>query len=133
MRGVGVLLHRNRRTPRGSTVDTDLNERSFDGTNPLDPASMAGRPDRDVRRGHGTKELGPSDSSDSGSDISEGADIGDASLDNDTDRSGTGERASASGHAEPEAGADIDTDHIESLPEEIEEEENRGDGKRRKQ
>ena len=74
-----------------------------------------------LTKGHGTAALGPSDSSDSGSDIqggpgldgdegllppngttsdpdieprvaSAGADIGDADLDSDTDRNGTGER-----------------------------------------
>ena len=77
-----------------------------------------------VRKGHGTASLGPSDSSDSGSDIqggpgqngeeglfphagntsdddvdgrnaTAGADIGDANLDSDSDRFGTGERAAA--------------------------------------
>jgi len=77
-----------------------------------------------VTKGHGTAALGPSDSSDSGSDIqggpglnrddglmqpsgttsdpdidavgaTAGPDIGDANLDSDTDRFGTGERAAA--------------------------------------
>jgi hypothetical protein len=75
-------------------------------------------------KGHGTRALGPSDSSDSGSDIrggpglnqeeglfphqgntsdddvdgpaaDAGADIGDADLDSDSDRNGTGERGAA--------------------------------------
>ena len=75
-----------------------------------------------VTKGHGTAALGPSDSSDSGSDIqggpgssgeeglftpagmtsdddvdasnaTAGADSGDANLDSDSDRNGTGERA----------------------------------------
>ena len=75
-------------------------------------------------KGHGTAALGPSDSSDTGSDIAggpglnlddgliappgttsdpdidaegatAGADIGDADLDSDSDRGGTGERAAA--------------------------------------
>ena len=78
----------------------------------------------DVLRGHGTGALGPSDSSDSGSDITgnrglnhddglplvrgttsdpdqdgaratAGPDIGDANLDSDSDRFGTGERGAA--------------------------------------
>jgi hypothetical protein len=77
-----------------------------------------------VTKGHGTGALGPSDSSDSGSDIAgnrglnhddglplargttsdpdedgaranAGADIGDADLDSDSDRYGTGERGAA--------------------------------------
>jgi hypothetical protein len=78
----------------------------------------------DLRKGHGTAALGPSDTSDSGSDIqggpglnrddgllqpagttsdpdidsgstTAGPDIGDADLDSDTDSGGTGERAAA--------------------------------------
>jgi hypothetical protein len=77
-----------------------------------------------VRKGHGTAELGPSDSTDSGSDVrggpgfqseerlglapepasdseveglveGAGPDIGDRDLDSDSDRAGTGERAAA--------------------------------------
>ena len=77
-----------------------------------------------VRKGHGTAELGPSDSTDSGSDVrggpgfrdderlglapeqagegdieglieGAGPDIGDRDLDSDSDRVGTGERAAA--------------------------------------
>lgn len=44
--------------------------------------------------GHGTSALGPSDSTDSGSDmVGVGGQVGDANLDSDTDRNGTGERA----------------------------------------
>ena len=78
----------------------------------------------DVLKGHGTGALGPSDSSDSGSDVvgnrglnhdgglplargttsdpdedgaraTAGPDLGDADLDSDSDRSGTGERGAA--------------------------------------
>lgn len=77
-----------------------------------------------VRKGHGTADLGPTDSTDSGSDVrggpgfhheerlgltpepasdgeiegvveGAGADIGDRDLDSDSDRNGTGERAAA--------------------------------------
>src|SRR5438874_1251102 len=77
-----------------------------------------------VTKGHGTGALGPTDSSDSGSDVqggpglnhddgmnldrgttsdadvdpkgaTAGADLGDADLDSDTDRNGTGERGAA--------------------------------------
>ena len=75
-----------------------------------------------VRKGHGTAELGPTDSTDSGSDVrggpgfrgderlgltpapvppssgeveGAGPDIGDRDLDSDSDRAGTGERASS--------------------------------------
>lgn len=83
-----------------------------------------GEQDPVVTKGHGTSALGPSDSTDSGSDIAggpglnddeglgfdqgttsdpdrdgpgadAGADIGDANLDSDSDRFGTGERGAA--------------------------------------
>jgi len=86
--------------------------------------NQTGESKPDVTKGHGTGALGPSDSSDSGSDIvgnrglnhddglglargttsdpdedgagaTAGADIGDADLDSDSDRSGTGERGAA--------------------------------------
>src|SRR5512141_1247872 len=85
---------------------------------------QTGEEDPVVNRGHGTAALGPSDSTDSGSDIAggpglnaedqlgldrgttsdadldgpgadAGADIGDANLDSDSDRYGTGERGAA--------------------------------------
>jgi hypothetical protein len=86
--------------------------------------NQTGESKPDVTKGHGTGALGPSDSSDSGSDIAgnrglnhddglpfargttsdpdedgaganAGADIGDADLDSDSDRYGTGERGAA--------------------------------------
>ena len=92
----------------------------------------------EVDKGHGTRSLGPSDTSDSGSDLlgpglfeadadtlgldastSEGAlsaigagrDVGDGNLDSDTDASGTGERASA-GRDDVEPGSDIAPDRL---------------------
>jgi hypothetical protein len=99
-------------------------------------------PDR--TKGHGTAALGPSDSSDSGSDIqggpglnrddglgmpagttsdpdvdgigaTAGADIGDADLDSDSDRFGTGERAAAGRDATlatDEVLRDIESDEV---------------------
>jgi hypothetical protein len=75
------------------------------GTNPLDPGSAAGRPDRDVDRGHGTRALGPSDSSDSGSDVA----------------GGLPERLQDLAEQRPDA-ADIDADRIEAVPEDLEDE-----------
>ncbi len=109
----------------------------------LDPENLTAGPDRTVGLGHGTKALGPSDSSDSGSDLqgapglahqlqmdldtgttsdpeestannTAGPDVGDADLDSDTDSSGTGERAAAARDTVVPDGADIDVDHIES-------------------
>ena len=100
-----------------------------------------------VRKGHGTGSLGPSDSSDTGSDIVGGQglnhddglpfqrgttsdpdvdgagataapDIGDADLDSDSDRYGTGERAAVgrdSTEATDETLTERDGDDIESI------------------
>ena len=80
---------------------------------------MTGEESPVTNLGHGTRSLGPSDSSDTGSDVTggpgmdeglsdeqarqaplkssahAGRDLGDADLDSDTDRAGTGERSSA--------------------------------------
>jgi len=90
-------------------------------SSPLDPGSGPRTPDRDVLRGHGTRALGPSDSSDSGSDTA-GPDVGDSNLDSDSDRNGTGERAAAARDPADESGSDIDADRIERIPEEGEDE-----------
>lgn len=94
-----------------------------------------------VDRGHGTEALGPSDSSDSGSDLigadglaeegsilddpgttsdaeaghaggTAGPDVGDANLDSDSDAGGTGERAAAGRDTTAADGADIGTDRV---------------------
>ncbi len=92
-----------------------------------------------THKGHGTEALGPSDSSDSGSDLQgpgfyendadvigldrgtnedmphaggAGRDIGDANLDSDTDAGGTGERAAAGRDTDDEAGCDIAPDRL---------------------
>ncbi|WP_342120534.1 hypothetical protein [Pseudoduganella sp. OTU4001] len=89
------------------------------GTSTLDPDNLPQRPDRSIGKGHGTGALGPSDSSDSGSDV-QGAPPpgpGDTELDSDSDRQGTGERASVGGDTPAPDGGDIDVDHVESIPE----------------
>jgi len=115
------------------------------GNSTLDPDNFPDAPDRVLGIGHGTGALGPSDSSDSGSDLvgasglagdegldlgsgttsdleagtaggTAGPDVGDADLDSDTDSGGTGERAAAGRDTVVRDGADIDVDHIESLP-----------------
>ncbi|WP_205609851.1 hypothetical protein [Noviherbaspirillum galbum] len=112
-------------------------------TSTLDPDNMP-TPDRRLGTGHGTSALGPSDISDSGSDVqgglrsadendigldkgttddpdsaprdmSAGPDIGDAGLDSDTDSMGSGERATAGRDADFEAGSDIDVDRIDRI------------------
>ncbi|WP_051293423.1 hypothetical protein [Pseudoduganella violaceinigra] len=84
------------------------------GTSTLDPDNMPVQPDRELRKGHDTGTLGPSDSSDSGSDVQGGP--GDTELDSDSDAQGTGERAGAGRDTPAPDGADIDVDHVESLP-----------------
>ena len=95
-----------------------------------------------VDRGHGTEALGPSDTSDSGSDLQgghglvmdedlgldtgtnedatragedAGPDIGDANLSSDSDSGGSGERASAGRDSLERENGDIYPDHVESL------------------
>ncbi|MBP0590093.1 chemotaxis protein [Paraburkholderia sp. LEh10] len=77
--------------------------------------------------GHDNASLGPSDSSDSGSDVAgakrhefdidseldnHALETGDAELASDTDRAGTGERASADGDSTLEQNEDIDVDRV---------------------
>jgi hypothetical protein len=109
----------------------------------LDPDNLPEN-DRQLGKGHGTRALGPSDTSDSGSDMQEGfrwtneadlgldkgtlddpdsasldrsvgPDIGDAGLDSDTDSHGTGEAAAAGRDTDIEMGADIGVDRIDEL------------------
>jgi hypothetical protein len=119
------------------------------GTSTLDPDNFPEAPDRSLGKGHGVDSLGPSDLSDSGSDVmggpgfasnldddqtlpldtgtnedpeasyahdTAGADVGDANLDGDSDSGGTGERAAAGRDTVARDGADIGTDHVESIP-----------------
>lgn len=110
-------------------------------TSTLDPDNIP-EPDRQLAKGHDTDSLGPSDLSDTGSDVqgglrwagemdigldkgtnedpdtgrndmTAGPDLGDTGLDSDTDSSGTGERAAAGRDSDIEAGADIDVDRID--------------------
>jgi hypothetical protein len=119
------------------------------GTSTLDPDNFPERPDRSLGKGHGVDSLGPSDLSDTGSDIvgghgfadnidederldfdqgttsdmetshageTAGPDIGDSNVDSDSDAYGTGERAAAGRDTVVKDGADIDTDHVEVVP-----------------
>ena len=78
--------------------------------------------------GHDNASLGPSDSSDSGSDVAgakrhpfdvdseldnHALEAGEAELASDSDRAGTGERAAADGDSTLEENEDIDVDRIE--------------------
>jgi hypothetical protein len=75
------------------------------GNSTLDPDNFPDPPDRQLGVGHGNRALGPSDSSDSGSDTTS-----DAGPDSDTDAGGTGECGVV------RDGADIDVDHVETIP-----------------
>jgi hypothetical protein len=94
-----------------------------------------------ARKGHGTAALGPSDTSDSGSDVlggpglyddpgigldrgthedierdshrSAGQDVGDTNLDSDSDSNGSGERAGAGRDVATRDANDLYPDHVE--------------------
>jgi hypothetical protein len=101
-----------------------------------------GTRDRTLNKGHGTSALGPSDTSDSGSDITggpglvegdvigldagtsedpdtggrtAGQDLGDANLDSDSDSVGTGEHATAGRELRTPPDADRLPDRIEQI------------------
>jgi hypothetical protein len=77
----------------------------------LDPDSFSENATPPVK-GHDIRSLGPSDSSDSGSDVA-GHDVEDGvPVDTDTDRYGTGERVTTSDAADVEVNADIAPDRI---------------------
>ncbi|HEX5046818.1 MAG TPA: hypothetical protein VFX89_06815 [Gammaproteobacteria bacterium] len=107
----------------------------------LDPDNLPVQRPPARPRGHDVRSLGPSDSSDSGSDmagpgvldsdtlgldrgtnedseagradeIGAGADIGDLDMDENSDRSGTGERMAAGREPHVEPGADIGFDRV---------------------
>ena len=105
----------------------------------LDPDNVPGRRRRKTQKGHDVKSLGPSDTSDSGSDmagpglvgddavrldrgtnedpeggkfdkIEAGASIGDREMDDNSDRSGTGEHLTAGKEPRIRPDRDRDTD-----------------------
>jgi hypothetical protein len=87
------------------------------GNSTLDPDNFPDPPDRQLGVGHGNRALGPSDSSDSGSDTTS-----DAGPDSDTDAGGTGECGAAGSGGAVRDGADIDVDHVETIPGALDEE-----------
>lgn len=107
----------------------------------LDPDHLPLERKRKTLQGHDLRSLGPSDSSDTGSDMAgpglldddvlrldrgtnedseggranvadAGASVGDLDMDDTSDRSGTGERMSAGKEQTVRPGADIDTDRV---------------------
>lgn len=84
------------------------------GNSTLDPENFPDTPDRVIGKGHGTGALGPSDSSDSGSDVAGGpglADDADEALDLGSGTTSDLEAGHAGGTAGPDVGdADLDSD-----------------------
>ena len=107
----------------------------------LDPENLPARRTRKTLKGHDVRALGPSDSSDTGSDMAgpglldddalnldrgtssdseggranvadAGASVGDLGMDDTSDRGGTGERMTAGKEQTVRPGADIDTDRV---------------------
>lgn len=80
----------------------------------LDPDNFPTGDKRGPRSRHATPALGPSDSSDSGSDLPDG-DVTDDDVegsDGDSDRYGTGEHPGAGNEHGPRIAGDIETDRI---------------------
>src|SRR5436189_6064658 len=77
------------------------------GSSTLDPSNLTGTGNGNPLKGHDAATLGPSDSSDSGSDIA-----GRDPADDDSDRNGTGERAAVGRKRRTRTDADVDTDHV---------------------
>ncbi len=82
----------------------------------LDPDNVPeGRRPKKHLKGHDTKSLGPSDSSDSGSDLAApGTDelVGDINMDENSDRHGTGEHMGAGREPRVRVNADRDADRV---------------------
>jgi hypothetical protein len=72
----------------------------------LTPSNLPAGPDRRLHQGHGTSALGPSDSSDSGSDVQ-----------------GAPEESTAARDETAHDVADIDTDHVERIVPDADDEE----------
>ena len=73
----------------------------------LDPENLTNTQQNPLK-GHDTGSLGPSDSSDSGSDVVGGVDP----ADDDSDRNGTGERAAVGRLRRTRTDSDLDTDQV---------------------
>ena len=80
----------------------------------LDPDNIPSRRKRKTQKGHDTRSLGPSDSSDSGSDVAHAADryLGDMGLDSDSDRVGTGEHVGAGTEPDVRLNSDRQVDRV---------------------
>jgi hypothetical protein len=76
-------------------------------TSTLDPDNFPHGRAHKTPKGHDVRALGPSDSSDTGSDMT-----GLGPLDDTSDRNRTGERLGAADEAAPHPGDDIDVDRV---------------------
>jgi hypothetical protein len=85
-------------------------ENDMAGGSTLDPDNLTEGTGTSVSRGNDTGTLGPSDSSDSGSDVAAGSATSPEELISDSDRSGTGDRAGAG--REKGAGEDVGFDQV---------------------
>ena len=83
------------------------------GKSTLDPDNFHVGKKPETPKGHDTGSLGPSDTSDSASDVvGAGRDLGDPEMDADSDHVGTGEHITAGKEPRPTPDADRGTDHI---------------------
>ena len=73
----------------------------------LNPGNLTDIAPQNPLKGHDAQTLGPSDSSDSGSDMA-----GTDPADDDSDRNGTGERAAVGRKRRTRTDADLDTDRV---------------------
>ena len=85
------------------------------GSSTLDPDNFPPKRNRKTLKGHNTRSLGPSDSSDSGSDVAApGTDryLGDLGLDSDSDSVGTGEHLGAGAEPDVRLNSDRQVDRV---------------------
>jgi hypothetical protein len=82
------------------------------GPETVDIDALLDQSGNEVSKGHGSRTLGPSDSSDTGADM-----MGVGGPDNTSDRNGTGERASVEPDADSDAALDIAADSVVSASE----------------
>jgi hypothetical protein len=92
-----------------------LAEATMAGSSTLDPDNFPPETKPKILKGHDTASLGPSDSSDSGSDLAApGTDalIGDLGMDAGSDRAGTGEHLTAGEEPDVRVNGDRDVDRV---------------------
>ena len=87
------------------------------GKSTPDPENFPARRDRKNLKGHDTESLGPSDSSDSGSDMKGPAtSLHDLNLDDNSDSGGTGERLTAGKDPDVRLNQDREADRVIKKP-----------------